>query len=133
MKEVLLIDDNSIDQVYQKAFTEALGMSCTVASHVDEAVSLLKGIHFDLVLLDYRLPEIDGLQLLIGFNSIPNVNEIPIVVITGHLDLDLERMFKFFGAKAVLEKPLSEGLHGELIKYLIEQKEELWKSKNAYS
>ena len=54
---VLLVDDNAADRMLLKAMLEQLGY------HIWEAEELLTRKHFDMVLSDWMMPEMSGLEL----------------------------------------------------------------------
>ena len=61
---VLIIDDEPNTAAAHKELLESLGHSATILTDPREALTTLERQKFDLVLLDIRMPEIDGLTLL---------------------------------------------------------------------
>jgi CheY-like chemotaxis protein len=62
-----------------------------------------------LILLDLRLPKIDGLEVLRRVKSVPETSSIPVVVLTGsNRDRDIQ-MSKRLGAAAYIAKPVDMG------------------------
>ena len=60
----------------------------------------------DLVLLDYRMPEMDGLELVHALRM-RNI-DLPVIMITGRANRDLYRRVAKSGVHCLLEKPLSD-------------------------
>ncbi len=67
--------------------------SCESAATAKEAISLLKTKSFDLVLLDHHLPDATGLQLCKSIRRQFSQRVLPIIIITGTNDRQLEQQF----------------------------------------
>lgn len=81
-KRLLLVDD---DTALRTALREQLDLNnefaTTEASNGAEAIDLLKGDHFDLVLLDVGLPDLDGREVC---RSVRRAGvKVPIIMLTG--------------------------------------------------
>jgi len=59
---ILVAEDNSVNQTIIEAMLKQLGHVVTVVANGREALEALAGNHFDLVLMDCNMPEIDGLE-----------------------------------------------------------------------
>ena len=59
---VLLVEDNTVNQLVAVFMLEGLGCGVEVASNGREAVEAFSGSDFDLVLMDCQMPELDGYQ-----------------------------------------------------------------------
>ncbi len=58
--DILVAEDNIINQEVIKIFLKKLGATCTIAQNGNEAVELFKSKKFDLVFMDYQMPELNG-------------------------------------------------------------------------
>lgn len=61
----------------------------------------------DLILLDYRMPEKDGMEVLMELKSNPHTVTIPVVVLTGEQDVSVEIACLQKGAEDFITKPYS--------------------------
>ena len=100
---VLLVEDES-----QIADAICSGLpECKILA-VGNGVEALEKIHdriFDVVLLDLRLPRMDGLDVLRALKAAPDVAHIPVVVLTAHGTIE-EKMRAFdLGAHDFITKP----------------------------
>ncbi|KGJ89133.1 response regulator [Colwellia psychrerythraea] len=57
---ILLVEDNSINQIVAKSLLTNLGAQVEIASNGKEALSCLENEHFDAVLMDCQMPIMDG-------------------------------------------------------------------------
>ena len=82
---------------------EAEGWRVEVCARGDEALRRLQGgARFDLLILDFRLPGLDGLELARRARSLPRAVRTPIIMFT---DSEVERDARRAGVDAYLRKP----------------------------
>ena len=82
---------------------EAEGWRVEVCARGDEALRRLQGeARFDLLILDFRLPGLDGLELARRARSLPHAVRTPIIMFT---DSEVERDARRTGVDAYLRKP----------------------------
>jgi len=60
--KILLVEDTKINQLVAINILHSLGCQCDVANNGQEALSALKQQAYDMVLMDYQMPMMDGLQ-----------------------------------------------------------------------
>jgi len=104
MKQILIIDDDqSICSMLTK-FLESEGYKTDVAKNGSSALDKLRNSSFDLALLDYRLPDIEGLELLKKIKVLSPKTES--IVITGYSDVRIAVQCMRLGAFDYITKPL---------------------------
>ncbi|MDE3052836.1 MAG: sigma-54-dependent Fis family transcriptional regulator, partial [Gemmatimonadota bacterium] len=102
MSTVLIVDDERDITSFLGAFFERKGHQVMKAYTGEEAVTLVKQRRPDLVLLDLRLPDISGFDVLERVKA-----ENPVVImITGHGDVSLAVRAMQAGAESFLTKPV---------------------------
>jgi HAMP domain-containing protein/CheY-like chemotaxis protein/signal transduction histidine kinase len=82
-KHLLIVEDNSAEQL---TIQELLGhddLDITIASTGDEALRLVTEQQFDCVVLDLRLPDMSGFDVLESLRDNPSLSDLPVVVFTG--------------------------------------------------
>jgi len=80
---VLVVEDNPITRRMMRLALESEGFAVNEAGDGRTALELAAREPPALVLQDYVLPDMDGLQLLAGLRRIPAMADIPVLVITG--------------------------------------------------
>ena len=104
MKKVLIIDDE-LEFVNDFARgLEMFGYEVYKAGDGESALSLVEKKRPDIILSDYRLPDMDGDKILEKTKSAHP--EIKFVMITAYYDETVERRLRSLGADEVLYKPI---------------------------
>jgi CheY-like chemotaxis protein len=62
--EILLVDDNRQGLIARKALLQELGYNISTAINGEEALDLLSKQNFDVVVTDYKMPRMDGVELI---------------------------------------------------------------------
>jgi HAMP domain-containing protein/CheY-like chemotaxis protein/signal transduction histidine kinase len=82
-KHLLVVEDNPAEQL---SIRELLGhddIDVSIATTGAEALSAVKEQPFDCVVLDLRLPDMTGFEVLERLGDTPELNDLPVVVFTG--------------------------------------------------
>jgi signal transduction histidine kinase/ActR/RegA family two-component response regulator len=79
---VLLVEDETSNQLLAKIILEQLGFDVIIASNGKEAIQKLKQARYDLVLMDWQMPEMDGYQATEIIRS--EGQDIPIIAVTAN-------------------------------------------------
>jgi CheY-like chemotaxis protein len=102
---ILLIDDNNFGVVARKALLEEHGYSITTARDGQQGLEAFSRGTFDLVITDYKMPRMDGLELIQEIRQ--RTTAIPIILISGYADA-LGMTEESTGADAVIAKSATE-------------------------
>jgi len=85
---VLVVDDNAVNRELARAVLESAGAEVALAEGGEDAVRKAAGAPYDLILLDRRMPGMDGPQTLRRIRSEPGPNDsIPILAFSADVDL----------------------------------------------
>ena len=103
MKHILIIDDDSAVRDVLREIVATFGYAAHEVDSAKDAVSMLSTRKIDLIFLDISMPEISGDQLLAfirkkGFQT-------PVVVVSAHVDEEVEKRMRESGINSILEKP----------------------------
>jgi CheY-like chemotaxis protein len=62
--EILLVDDNRQGLIARKSLLQELGYNISTATNADEALELFSRQNFDVVITDFKMPHMDGIELI---------------------------------------------------------------------
>ena len=104
---VLIADDNATNRVVAQALCEMFGCTSETVEDGQEAVEAVKARPFDLILMDIKMPRMDGVQATLAIRGLSdNSRHIPIVALTANADPDDAKHYLAVGMAAVVEKPI---------------------------
>jgi PAS domain S-box-containing protein len=116
---ILLVEDNAINQQVAREFLERSGMNVTVAEHGQEALEMLAGESFDIVLMDLQMPVMDGLEATRRIRSQEQFRDLPIIAMTAAVMAQDRDACTQAGMNAHVAKPiLPDELRAALIKFI---------------
>lgn len=114
--KVLIVDDNEIAlEIYEEQI-KSFGFSVTTVNSGIKAIQELdrassEGSAYDLVLMDYRMPDIDGIETSKRIKQNPNMAHVPtIIMITAFGRDQVVKQAENAGIKAFLIKPVNVSL-----------------------
>lgn len=117
---VLIVDDSPLSQKYISKILHDVGIEqLTYADNGKQALDFLNKHYFDLIVTDYNMPEMDGLQLTTTIRSSSNQKTIPIIMVTSEKNKSRLAAVKQAGLSAVLDKPFDPKSIRELILHLL--------------
>ncbi len=118
---ILLVEDDKINQAVAKGILNKLGYSCDVATDGQEALESLARSPYDLVLMDCRMPVMDGFTTTREIrNSELGIQNLPIIALTAYaIKGDREKCLAA-GMDDYISKPINPGeLAEKLNKWLL--------------
>ncbi len=105
-EKILVIDDELFSREYFQKILEKTNSSVTTASNGSDGLGFFKGFPYDLVILDIRLPDADGIDIL---KQIKEINPLtPVIIITAYGTVENAVRAMKLGAFDFLMKPFDE-------------------------
>ena len=127
---ILLVEDNRMDiELTLDAFREGhLGNTIAVATDGEDGLDYVFGRGKygdrranpvpDLILLDLKMPKMDGFEVLRQLKAAPGVKRIPVVILTSSKEEGDRAMSYDCGANSYLVKPVSFDGFLEVVKHI---------------
>jgi len=106
MKKIFVVDDNLTNLLTAKNALENYYQVYTMSSAM-KMLDLLKKITPDLILLDIKMPEMDGFEALLYLKSSPLYAAIPVIFLTSNTDAAIEARGFELGVIDYISKPFS--------------------------
>jgi putative two-component system response regulator len=106
---VLIVDDNQTNLLMFKTLVSRFD-DCRPHTFAvpTEALAWCGANVVDLVLLDYMMPEMDGITFLEHFRNLPGMREVPVVVVTADHEKEVRHRALEAGANDFLTKPIDK-------------------------
>src|SRR6266481_8707925 len=102
---ILLVDDNKDGLLVRRSLLEELGYTVQIAGNGEEGLKLFEGHSFDVVVTDFRMPRMDGVELIRRMRKVnPNVG---VILLSGFIE-PLGLTEENTGADAVIPKSSNE-------------------------
>jgi len=104
---VLVVDDNATNRMVAEALCAMFDCTCETAADGLEAVEAARVGRFDMILMDIKMPRMDGLAATKAIRNLGGAAAaIPIVALTANVDAEDARSYLAAGMCAVVEKPI---------------------------
>jgi two-component system cell cycle response regulator len=105
---VLIVDDDPEFQTYLAALVRKLGFRPAIASDGIEALAKARTCKFDLLIADYRMPRMNGLELIEAIRAETSMDSLYAVMLSGHETADMKLQALTLGYDDFLAKDGAE-------------------------
>ncbi len=105
---LLLAEDNLTNQQVATAILQKAGILVTVANNGEEAVQAVRDGHFDGVLMDIQMPEMNGYEATRQIRLLPDCGQLPIIAMTAHAMKGDEEKCLEAGMDGYIAKPINQ-------------------------
>jgi two-component system KDP operon response regulator KdpE len=105
---VLVVDDEPDIRLTLRFMLEGAGHTVVEAATGADALTRLRAERPDLVLLDIRLPDMDGWDVLASIRSSLELSAVPILIMSAHSSGDFRDRATQEGGRGYLVKPFRE-------------------------
>ncbi|WP_337185445.1 response regulator [Phenylobacterium sp.] len=104
---VLIVDDNPTNRMVARTLVEMFGCSGEAVDNGEDAVRAVTEGRFDLVLMDIKMPGIDGVEATRRIRSGGGpLSQTPILALTANADPADAAFYRLCGMNGVVEKPI---------------------------
>ena len=104
--DVLLVEDNTINQQVAQELLQNMGLTVHVANNGIEALKKLRESHYDMVLMDIQMPEMDGYETTRRIRLEPEFSSLPVVAMTAHAMMSEREKCLAAGMNEHIPKPI---------------------------
>ncbi|GLS03524.1 hypothetical protein GCM10007860_06680 [Chitiniphilus shinanonensis] len=105
-RRILLAEDSPVNQRVVQRYLQQFGYDVVVAENGEQAVACAQHESFDLILMDWQMPVMDGLEATRRLRADPANQYCPIVALTANAQGEGEMLCREAGMDAFLVKPL---------------------------
>ncbi|MDR3683638.1 MAG: heavy metal translocating P-type ATPase, partial [Geothrix sp.] len=113
---VLVVEDNDFNQQVAEEFLALIGVSVTTVGNGREALDMIQKEHFDAVLMDLQMPEMDGYQSASLMRQQPRLESLPIIAMTAHALVQERERCLAIGMNDYITKPIDPAELAKVLK-----------------
>jgi two-component system, chemotaxis family, chemotaxis protein CheY len=119
-KKILIVDDSPTILMSMRGILERAGHVVSNAASAEEAVSVLKGgLKPDLLITDFHMGAMNGIELVREVRKMPSVRFIPVLMVTTESQQQKRAEAKAAGATGWLVKPVQPDALLQVIKQVL--------------
>ena len=109
---ILVVDDNDMNLMVVKKLLAETKIQLDTASSGAECLRLTQNHHYDCILMDHMMPEMDGIECLHALRAQPGglCQDVPVVALTANAGSDNQLLYRKEGFSGYLAKPVSGAL-----------------------
>ena len=107
MAVVLVVDDDDDIRDIIAFRVRRDGHEVTSIGHPSQALDVAAGQTFDLAILDWSMPVMNGGELCEKLHALPHLDGLPVLIVTAYADMDTRQSAERSGASSYLTKPFS--------------------------
>lgn len=115
--DILVVDDDLALCTMLSRFLEKHGYTVHSAGDALQALDVLERTRVSLIITDYMMPHLDGIQFSEMLKEDPRTREVPIILITAHPEPSVTERSLRKGVALTLEKPIDFNRLLTLVKF----------------
>ena len=106
---ILVVDDNEMNLMVVKKLLAETQIQIDMAHSGAECLRLTQNHHYDCILMDHLMPEMDGIECLHALRVQPGglCQDVPVVALTANAGSDNQLLYRKEGFSGYLAKPVS--------------------------
>lgn len=120
-KNILIVDDFQISNEIVAQSLRQEGYNIITARKASEALEYFQNLKIDLIITDYVMPEINGVEFIEQVRNSENNNHVPIIMLTSMQSDKVRKKALEKGLTAWIQKPYNAELVIKKIKQLLKE------------
>lgn len=105
--KLLIVDDDKLNVLVLEKHLESWGYESRAAFNGLDAMKLLQDEGFDLVLMDFHMPQLDGLSATKAIRKLSSYKDLPVIGLSASTEIFLKEEIKTSGFTDFLSKPFA--------------------------
>ncbi len=119
-QRVLLVDDSQTNRMLGVSILEKMGYECDAVENGEQAVAAVREETYGLVLMDIRMPGMDGFEATARIRGLPEpAGSVPVVAMTAHVNAEDRQLCLEAGMDDHVAKPVDRRVLTSVLRRLI--------------
>lgn len=109
---ILVVDDNEMNRMVVRKLLAETKIQIDMVSSGFECLKMTRKLHYDGILMDHLMPEMDGIQCLHALRTQPGglCQDVPVIALTANAGSDNQFLYRKEGFSGYLAKPVNGAL-----------------------
>ena len=116
---LLVVDDDPIQREFTSVYLATPTAEVALASSGEQALACLRNEKFNIALIDYEMPGMNGVELLKAIRADWQLADLPVIMVTSHEDIATIDAAYRAGATSFSTKPVNWRLLSYQIRYVL--------------
>lgn len=116
---ILVVDDDPIQREFASVYLSTPVAEIITVASAEHGLLRLRNEKFDLMIIDYEMPGMNGIELVVSIRSDPQFLRLPVIMVTSHEDIATIDAAYRAGATSFITKPVNWRLLSYQIKYVL--------------
>ena len=104
---ILAVEDNPVGLMVLRHALKGRAVNVDTATNGAEAICAAAARHYDLILMDLQMPDMDGLEATAAVSRIPGYDNVPILALTAYYSDEIRQQCQQHGMQDFLSKPIT--------------------------
>lgn len=127
---ILIVEDNAVNAKLLAIILNTNGYETLIARNGKEALASLSGKDIiEMIITDFMMPEMNGLELVAKIREMPRFSTIPILIASAHSDHETVTKAKTLACEGFLTKPIDKHLLLTKVRHLVKELPPVLRSK----
>src|SRR3989304_906197 len=119
-KKILIVEDSAtMRSLIASTIEEMGGFELVEASNGFEALKALPSQHFDMIITDLNMPDINGLEIIKFVKEHPTYKSIPLVIVTTQVGEEDRKKGLSLGASEYVTKPFEPDVLKKVVRRIL--------------
>ncbi len=106
---IMIVEDNIVCAKLVEGLLQKAGYQTVVVNIGKEALEFLPTLYkVQLVITDYLMPEINGIELIQQLKMLPGLRDIPAIILSAHCDIPTAKIARGLHCNSILVKPVKK-------------------------
>jgi CheY-like chemotaxis protein/anti-sigma regulatory factor (Ser/Thr protein kinase) len=104
---ILAVEDNPVGLTVLRHALKSRAVKVDTATDGGEAIRAAAARHYDLILMDLQMPDMDGLEATAAVRRLPGYQNVPILALTANYSDEIRQQCQQHGMQDFLSKPIT--------------------------